>query len=138
MSANHSIEDIREIEYCQKIPDAESGDLYNIEYGKFESKRSFTIVNAMGIRGNHAHISMNQLLICVEGSCMVTCEDENNTHVVMLKTGRAIYIPSGIWATQKYLKPSMMIVLCDQYYDENDYIRNWDKFVIWKNNEWYF
>ena len=105
----------------------------------FTIKRVFSVVNAKGDskRGQHAHKICNQLICCVSGSVKLICDDGNKQIELLLKPdSEAILIPSGIWAEQKYLKDnSVIIVFCDQPYDESDYIRDYQKFLDWKKQQ---
>ena len=105
----------------------------------FSVKRVFTVVNAKGgsIRGQHAHKKCNQLLCCVSGAVKLLCDD-GNTQIETLLTpsSEAVLVSSGIWAEQDYLKDnSVIIVFCDQSYDEGDYIRDYHKFLDWKKKQ---
>ncbi len=65
------------------------------------------------------------------------CDDGNTQIETLLSPGNeAVLVPFGIWAEQDYMKDnSVIIVFCDQSYDESDYIRNYDEFIKWKKNE---
>ena len=40
-----------------------------------------------------------------------------------------LLVPPGIWAEQKYLQHnSSMTVVCDRFYESEDYISDYDKF----------
>jgi hypothetical protein len=46
-----------------------------------------------------------------------------------------ILIPAGIWAEQHYLaKNSVLTVICNQAYDEFDYIREYSEFLIYRKS----
>ena len=105
----------------------------------FIVKRVFSVVNAKGgsKRGQHAHKKCNQLICCVAGEVNLICDDGNTPIEILLSSeNEAVLVPCGIWAEQDYLKDnSVIIVFCDQSYDENDYIRDYDKFIKWKKNK---
>ena len=49
--------------------------------------------------------------------------------IILSKSQNAILIPTYTWATQKFLSNnSVLVVLCDKLFSENEYIRNIDKF----------
>ena len=83
------------------------------------------------IRGHHAHKALEQLLICVYGAIEITCDDgEKKEHTVLNDPSRGLYVGKGIWHTMKWLKDdSVLLVLASEYYDESDYIRDYDEFV---------
>ena len=102
----------------------------------FAILRVFSVVNAKGDskRGQHAHKICNQLICCVAGEVSLR-SDDGNTQIETLLTPstEAALVPCGIWAEQKYLNDnSVIIVFCDQPYDEQDYIRDYDQYLEWK------
>ena len=105
----------------------------------FQIKRVFTVVNAQGTskRGQHAHKKCNHLICCVAGEINLICDDgKTQAETFLSPKTKAVLVPCGIWAEQDYLKDnSVIIVFCDQSYDENDYIRDYDKFIKWKKNK---
>tara|TARA_B110000483_G_C18197482_1_gene543712 strand:+ start:498 stop:914 length:417 start_codon:yes stop_codon:yes gene_type:complete len=112
----------------------ERGDLSVIEKGDlpFKFNRIFNVkANEGDIRGNHAHKKCKQFMLCLNGSIELTCDDGFSKKKFTLKqANEGVYVPSGIWATQKYLvKDSLLMVLCDLDYDEDDYLRNYDNFI---------
>ena len=105
----------------------------------FNIQRVFTVVNASGgsRRGEHAHKKCKQLLCCVSGEVQLICNNGTETiERLLTPESAAVLVPNGMWAEQKYLKDnSVIIVFCDQSYDENDYIRDYDKFLSWKKGQ---
>ena len=97
----------------------------------FDIKRIFTVMAKKNeIRGNHAHKICQQLLVCVSGEIEVICDDGLNQRIYRLsEMGKGLLIPAGMWATEKYINEgSVLMVLCDQVYDKNDYIFNYEEF----------
>ena len=82
-------------------------------------------------RGHHAHKLCNQLMVCLYGRCNVFCADGISKQAFLLdRADKALLVPFGIWAEQHYLETdTVLIVLCDQPYEEQDYIRNYDDFL---------
>ena len=103
----------------------------------FTIKRVFSVVNAKGgsKRGQHAHKICNQLICCVAGEVNLRCDDGNTQiEILLTPSNEATLVPCGIWAEQEYIQDnSVIIVFCDQPYDENDYIRVYDEYIEWKN-----
>jgi len=83
------------------------------------------------IRGNHAHKTLEQLLICVYGAIGIIYDDgEKKEYTVLEDPTRGLYVGPGIWRTMKWLKDdSVLLVLASEYYDESDYIRDYDEFI---------
>lgn len=96
----------------------------------FLIRRVFCINAAESIfRGNHAHKECQQLLVSLNGRIEVVCTDSINEETYILDTpSKGLLIPKMIWAKQSYEKDSVLMVLCDKSYDEDDYIRNYDEF----------
>ena len=50
-------------------------------------------------------------------------------YLVSNKLQKKLLIPTYIWASQKFLSNnSVLVVLCDKLFSEDEYIRNIDKF----------
>src|SRR5207244_1939802 len=68
----------------------------------FSPTRFFMIFEVPGtrVRGEHAHRSCSQFLVCLKGSCSVVVEDGHNREELLLDTNDlGIYIPPMIWTT---------------------------------------
>lgn len=98
----------------------------------FEIKRVFYLydVPAGGSRGDHAHRTLEQALICLAGSIGVDLDDGFEHRVVHLnRPGMGLYIPAMIWDTETRFAPgTVCLVLASEYYDESDYVRDYDEF----------
>ena len=112
-----------------------NGDLVVVE-GEiipFSIKRVFNVRAQKGnIRGRHAHRHCSQLLICTNGAVEVKCDDTRTTETYVLeKPNFGLFIPPGIWADQKYIENNTILtVLCDSLFEEEDYVRNYDDFML--------
>jgi acetyltransferase-like isoleucine patch superfamily enzyme/dTDP-4-dehydrorhamnose 3,5-epimerase-like enzyme len=98
----------------------------------FLPKRYFIVfdVPSKKIRGEHAHKELEEVLICLRGSCMVSLDDRINQDNVFLDSAqKALYIPPMTWSTQyQYSSDALLLVLASDVYKENDYIRNYHEF----------
>ncbi|WP_320674935.1 FdtA/QdtA family cupin domain-containing protein [Prochlorococcus sp. MIT 1341] len=105
----------------------------------FSIKRVFYIydVKANEIRGRHAHKLCNQFLICLAGEVEVICDDGLQKKTFTLKSPlEGLHIPPTIWAEQIYKTTgSIMLVLTDRKYDESDYIRNYKRFLEYRERD---
>ena len=83
------------------------------------------------IRGHHAHKALEQLLICVYGAIEIMCDDgKKKEYTVLDDPAKGLYVGKGIWHAMKWLKDdSVLLVLASEYYDESDYIRDYDEFI---------
>jgi len=117
-----------------------NGALYVIEGNlqiPFEIKRVFLVnANEGNIRGDHAHKSCSQFLVCTSGSILVKCSDGiSNKDFSMDNPSQGLLIPPGIWSRQIYNNNnSMLTVFCDQFYDSDDYIRDYNNFINFRKN----
>lgn len=103
----------------------------------FNINRVFSVRQKKGdIRGNHAHRLCKQLLICSNGALEIKCNDSEiyETHILD-KPSLGLLIPPGIWADQRYLQDNTILtVLCDRLFEEDDYIRSYKDFIFFKKN----
>lgn len=126
--------------YIQKTFNDLRGNLLPIEFAKevpFEVKRVFFVygVESGNIRGEHAHKVCHQFLIAVSGSVSVICDDGVKREEYLLNDPKfGLYIKPGIWGVQyKYSKDAVLCVFASHEYDGNDYIRNYQDFLRYKN-----
>jgi UDP-2-acetamido-3-amino-2,3-dideoxy-glucuronate N-acetyltransferase len=100
----------------------------------FEAKRIFTIfdVPSKDVRGEHAHRSLHQFLICIRGSCSVVLDDGALRDEVVLDSPTiGLHIPPMVWGIQyKYTSDALLLVLASDIYKADDYIRDYDEFMI--------
>ena len=102
----------------------------------FEIKRVFWIYDVPGgeNRGGHSHKALYQFIVATSGSFHVNVTDGVNKYSFFLNHPFiGILIPPGLWATQEdFSSGAVCMVLASEYYDEEDYIRNYDDFLKWK------
>jgi len=129
------IEKCRVIE-IPKITDVR-GNLSFIEGNKhipFEIKRIYFLYDIPGgeARGGHAHRNLQQLIIAASGSFDVIVDDGNNKKRFHLNRSYCgLYICPMIWRElNNFSTGTVCLVLASEYYDENDYIRDYDQFLI--------
>lgn len=105
----------------------------------FDIKRVYYIYDtAQGVRrGFHAHKNLEQILICVHGSCKILLDNGKEKEKVLLdKPHEGLYISNDIWREMYDFSPdAVLLVLASQPYDEADYIRNYDEFLKFVANE---
>lgn len=83
------------------------------------------------VRGRHAHKNLQQILICIHGSCKILLDDGNEKEVVPLeKPYEGLYVTNSMWHEMyDFSKDAVLMVLASDIYDENDYIRNYSEFL---------
>ena len=114
----------------------ERGQLVALEEFKdipFEIKRVYYMYDTgEGIhRGFHAHKTLKQILICIHGSCKVLLYNGQEKKIVSLeKPYEGLYISHNMWREMYDFSPdAVLMVLASEYYDESDYIRDYDQFL---------
>lgn len=106
----------------------------------FPIRRVYYIFDVQGDshRGFHAHRDLQQVLICIHGSCQILMDNGTEKQVVRLdKPNEGLLIENNIWREMYDFSPgAVLLVLASRYYDEADYIRNYDDFLAFvKENE---
>lgn len=111
----------------------------NLSVGEFEQhipfpvKRYFLVfdVPSAETRGEHAHKTCHQFLICVKGHVSVVADDgEHRQEFLLDRPNKGVYLPAGIWGIQyKYSADAVLLVFCSERYDANEYIRQYDEFL---------
>lgn len=112
------------------------GQLVAIEEGidlPFDVRRVYYIYDTLpGVRrGYHAHRNLQQILVCVCGSCKIHLDDGHETaEVVLDDPTKGLYISNDMWREMyDFIPGTVLLVLASEYYDEKDYIRNYDAFM---------
>ena len=99
----------------------------------FAPKRYFLVlgVPTAETRGEHAHIACHQFLIAVTGSVAVVADDGTNRQEFILDRPHAgLYLPPLTWGIQyRYSSDAVLLVFASDYYEPNDYIRDYKQFV---------
>ncbi len=114
----------------------ERGQLVALEEMKdipFRIKRVYYMYDTgKGIRrGFHAHKSLKQILVCVHGSCKILLDNGCEKKIVNLeKPYEGLYIEHNMWREMYEFSPdAVLMVLASDYYNESDYIRDYDEFL---------
>lgn len=112
------------------------GSLIAIEQLKdipFEIKRVYYIFDvAEGAhRGFHAHKKLQQLMFCPHGSCKIRLDDGTEKMEILLDSpDKGLLVKSNVWREMYDFSPgTVLMVLASDYYDESDYIRDYDEFL---------
>ncbi|QBZ83710.1 TDP-4-oxo-6-deoxy-alpha-D-glucose-3,4-oxoisomerase [Hydrogenovibrio crunogenus] len=112
------------------------GSLVALEANKsvpFEIKRVYYIfATKQGVsRGFHAHKNLKQLAVCVTGSCRFVLDNGKQREEITLDSSTTgLIIEDLTWREMHDFSPDcVLMVLANQYYDENDYIRDYQEFL---------
>ena len=92
----------------------------------FEIKRVYYIYNTDNkMRGGHRHKKTKQLLISINGSCEVYCENNLKESKTFLLDSpeKCLFVEAEDWHTmQNFSNDCILLVLASEYYDKDDYI----------------
>ena len=118
------------------------GNISVVENSKeipFEVKRAYYLYDVPGgeSRGGHAHKELSQLIIAASGSFTVTLDDGRVKRTFTLnRPYQGLYVVPGIWRTlDDFSSGAVCLVLASHGYDTKDYIRNYDEFIRYKNEQ---
>lgn len=112
------------------------GNLIAAEVGRtlpFVPQRYFIVLDVPSaeIRGEHAHRTCHQFLVCVRGAVNVVVDDGRQREEFRLDTPEVgLHVPPSVWATQYgYSADAALLVFASERYDAADYIRDYDEFL---------
>jgi hypothetical protein len=110
----------------------------NLTVGEFGSsvpflpKRYFIVFDVpnVEVRGEHAHRSCAQFLVCVRGQCSVVADDGTRREEFLLDDpSLGLYLPPMTWGIQyKYSADGVLLVFASELYESAEYIRDYDEF----------
>lgn len=88
-------------------------------------------------RGSHAHRALYQLIVAVSGSFTVTLDDGNVKRTIILnRPYQGLLVVPGIWRTlDDFSSGSVCMVLASEGYDKEDYIRSYEEFLKYKDEQ---
>ena len=99
----------------------------------FNIKRSYLIYDVPGgeVRGGHAFIEQKEMIVALSGSLDVIVFDRVKEQRFSLnRSYQGLYIPNGLWRhMENFSTNTLVLVISNTNYDENDYIRNYDDFL---------
>lgn len=131
-----TINDCRIIEFPKFLD--ERGNLSFVQNNTqipFEIKRTYWIYDVPGgeERGGHAEKENEELIIAMSGSFDITVDDGTNKKIFTLnRSYYGLYIPKGIWRDMSnFSTNSLALEFGSIAYDTNDYIRDYDEFVVY-------
>jgi len=115
----------------------EKGKLIALESMKgvvpFEIKRVYWIFDTVPdfVRGKHAHKDLEQIVVAMDGSCQFVLDDGKTRETVWLnRPDKGLYIGKNMWREMQHFSYGCkLMILASEYYDEKEYIRNYDEFL---------
>ena len=112
------------------------GKLVAIEANKdipFEIKRVYYMFDTLPneSRGFHAHKTLQQVIIAMDGACRFVLDDgTNREEVVLNRPDVGLYIGQNMWREMHdFSYGCKLVVLASEYFDEKEYIRTYDEFL---------
>lgn len=135
MKMSQIIEGVQSIDF--KVNGDNRGSLVAIESLHnipFEIKRIYYIYATMPeiSRGCHAHPHLQQVLVCVNGSCdiyLFNGKEEKWVHLDQPNTG--IYISGFVWREMhNFSRDCVLLAIVDEYYEDTVYVYDKNYCVI--------
>ncbi len=112
------------------------GKLVSLEGNKnipFDIKRIYYIFDTLPDqdRGMHAHKNMEQIIIAIDGACQFILDDGKTREKLWLnRPDVGLYIGKNMWREMRHFSYGCkLMVLASDYYDEKEYIRNYNEFL---------
>src|SRR5574344_1007237 len=89
-------------------------------------------------RGSHAHKDLSQLIIAASGSFRVTLDDGKCKRSFFLnRPYQGLYVKPGMWRDlEDFSSGAVCMVLASEVYQAEDYIRDYDEFIKFRNEEY--
>jgi hypothetical protein len=102
----------------------------------FDVNRVYYLYDIPGgeVRGGHAHIELQQLIIAVSGSFDISLDDGfNKKSIALNRPYYGLHVVPGIWRElSNFSSGAICLVLASHIYDEKDYIRDYSEFLKYK------
>lgn len=124
------------IKYVFQPHGDERGQLVSLEEFKdipFQIKRVYFMYETEKgvVRGKHAHKNLEQILVCIHGSCKIRLDNGREKKVVPLeKPYEGLYVANDMWREMfDFSSDAVLLVFASEVYDESDYIRDYDEFL---------
>ena len=114
----------------------ERGNLVVVEGGiqiPFDIKMIFYIYGSDDtvVRGQHANLRSEFVLINVAGTSKVKVDDGKETRVIELNQPRmGVYLSKMLWKEMyDFSADSVLLVLSNEHYDAGEYVREYDEYL---------
>ena len=128
--------------YLKQINDAHDGTLSIAESEDqipFKIKRVYYIYDFKTLeskRGFHAHKKLKQVIFALSGHFTLTLDDGLNKEITILNDpNKGVLIDKCVWHTMRDFSEDCIIIVFDsKLYSEDDYIREYKKFIQYLNS----
>ena len=112
------------------------GKLISLEGNRnvpFDIKRVYWIFDTVPDqkRGMHAHKQLEQVIVAIDGACKFILDDGSTREEVLLnRPDIGLYIGKNMWREMTdFSYGCKLMVLASEYYNEDEYIRDYDEFL---------
>lgn len=136
-----TVDDCKVIE-LEKHHSDRKGNLTVAENGldiPFETRRIYYLYDVPGgeSRGSHAHRNLTQLIVAASGAFQVTLDDGTDRKSFTLnRPYQGLLVRPGIWRDlDNFSSGSVCMVLASEIYDKEDYIRDYQSFIDYRNKK---
>ena len=113
-----------------------TGKLVPLAFNKkfpIKAKRIFFVYGKKNkIRGDHAHKKCSQFFIPIFGKVILDIKTPKMKKKIVLNhlSKTAVLVPPKYWCSIKFTnKYSILMVVCDKYYDFDDYLESFDDYT---------
>ena len=139
--ARYNVKDCMVVELDKHHSDRK-GNLTVVENGvtlPFDVKRVYYLYDVPGgeSRGSHAHRELEQLIVAASGSFTVTLDDGASKRSFFLnRPYQGLYVKPGLWRDlDNFSSGAVCLVLASEVYDASDYIRDYEEFLKFREEE---
>ena len=105
----------------------------------FKIKRVYWIYDVPGgqVRGGHAFIEQQELVIALSGSFDVVLDNGDVKQTYSLNRSYfGLFIPAGLWRQmQNFSTNSLALVLSSTCYNADDYIRDYNEYIEFRKHD---
>jgi hypothetical protein len=119
-----------------------AGNITVVENGgniPFDVERIYYLYDIPGgeSRGGHAHYKLNQYIIAASGAFdVILCDGLNKKKFTLNTPSMALNIVPGLWRElDNFSSGSICLILASNKFDENDYVRDYNKFLTIKKSQ---
>jgi dTDP-4-dehydrorhamnose 3,5-epimerase-like enzyme len=105
----------------------------------FQIARAYWIYDVPGgeVRGGHAYKTLREFIVALSGSFDVVLNDgKEEKRISLNRSYKGLYVPNMIWRQlENFSTNALVLIVADQPYNENDYIRDFDEFKNLTGND---
>lgn len=125
---------IVKMQFYNDFPDGNLVIAESLKSVPFEIKRIYfvnSLHNQDAIRGKHAHKKLEQYIFCVNGKFTLNLDDGTIKQKIRLDSPYyGARLGPELWHTMtEFSQDCVILVFASDYYNESDYIRNYDEFL---------